>query len=76
MIISNHQSQKLSLIVIGANIITILKSNRNICPLAVFNIYRDDFDEITFTYFSYGLDWLFICGAIDIDEFGNIKTCS
>lgn len=76
MIISNHQSQKLSLIVIGANILTILKHNSNICPLSVFNIYREKFDDITFTYFSYGLDWIFICGAINIDELGNIEKCS
>ncbi|MDH5951020.1 ABC-three component system middle component 6, partial [Vibrio crassostreae] len=57
-----------------ANILNIIKNNKNICPLTVFNLYRENFDEITFTYFSYGLDWLFICGAIDIDEFGNIKN--
>ncbi|WP_413743245.1 ABC-three component system middle component 6 [Vibrio cholerae] len=38
-------------------------------------MYVEQFDNITFTYFSYGLDWLFICGAINIDEFGNVKIC-
>ncbi|EGR3275384.1 TPA: ABC-three component system middle component 6 [Vibrio parahaemolyticus] len=76
MIISNQQSQKLSLIVIGANILTIIKNSRDMCPLAAFDIYREKYGDITFTYFSYGLDWLFICAAIDIDESGNIKKCS
>ncbi|EGR2037484.1 ABC-three component system middle component 6 [Vibrio cholerae] len=74
MIISNHQSQKLSLIIVGANILKLINSD-GICPLILFNMYVEQFDNITFTYFSYGLDWLFICGAINIDEFGNVKIC-
>ncbi|WP_412034471.1 ABC-three component system middle component 6 [Vibrio sp. Vb1980] len=78
MIISNSQSQKLSLIVIGANILAILSSekNNNACPLSVFDLYIEKFNDITFTYFSYGLDWLFICGAIEIDNDGNIIKCN
>ncbi len=77
MIINNPQSQKLSLYYIGANVIKIILNHqfKAISPILLFNSYIK-LEELSFSYFMYGLDWLFISGVIELTESGDIKLCN
>lgn len=78
MIISNAQSQKLSLYYIGANLLTLIKNHqfKAICPSLLFSKYGESYDEISFSYFIHGLDWLYIIGAVQLTPSGDVSLCN
>lgn len=78
MIMSNLQTPKKSLYVIGGNILGIFQSGNvpPIAPLMLFNIYHKKYNDISFSYFSFALDWLFIAGTIELNDSGDLFLCN
>lgn len=78
MIVSSFQSPSKSLFFIGGNILNVIHSYQfdAIDPLILFRKYSDFYDKLSFSYLMYGLDWLFMIGAIDMNENGDIKLCN
>lgn len=78
MIVSNVSSPERSLYVIGANIINLLKSGKHnsIDPLGLYVEYKKKHQDISLSYVLFGLDWLFIIGAIESTPTGDIALCN
>lgn len=78
MILSNISSPERSLYVIGANIIKLLVSGKHnvIDPLNLYEEYRSYHPDVSLSYVLFGLDWLFIIGAIELTSMGDIKLCN
>jgi len=78
MIISSFQSPNKSLFVIGGNIIKIIQEYQfdTINPKILFIKYNELYKEISFSYLMFGLDWLFLAGAIILTDSGDIELCS
>ena len=78
MIISSSRTPKKSLYVIGANLISTLKEQQFVCisPLDLFDNYKETHGSISFAYFNFGLDWLFMLGVIELTKSGDIKLCN
>lgn len=78
MIISSSQSPQKSLLVIGANILTILKNYpfESVNPLIIMSQYNEKYNEISFSYLMFGLDWLFVINTIKLTETGDVQLCN
>lgn len=78
MIISSSQSPKKSLLIIGANILTILRDYpfESVNPLIIMSKYSEQYNEISFSYLIFGLDWLFLIDSIKLTESGDVQLCN
>ncbi|MFB2681580.1 ABC-three component system middle component 6 [Shewanella mangrovisoli] len=78
MIISSSQSPQKSLLIIGANILKILREHsfESTNPLILMSKYNDIHDEISFSYLILALDWLFLIDTIKLTDTGDIKLCN
>ena len=78
MIISSSQSPQKSLLVIGANILKTLRDYpfESVNPLILMSKYNDQFDEVSFSYLMFGLDWLFLIDTIKLTDTGDIQLCN
>ncbi len=78
MIIADLSEPQKSLYVIGANILTAFNNieKKLIDPLELYEIFEADNESISISYFYFGLDWLFLVNAVELDGFGNIKLCN
>ena len=77
MIIRNLSSPERSLYIAGANILSVLLSNIEgpIDPLELFETVKEN-NDLSLSYFIFGLDWLYMIGSIELTEFGDIKVCN
>ncbi|AQM69542.1 ABC-three component system middle component 6 [Vibrio campbellii] len=77
MIISNSQTQRLTLFFIGSNIMSLINQHQfnSIEPLSLYNAYCERIEYISISYFLFGLDWLYISGLAESNEFGDIILC-
>lgn len=77
MIISNSQTQRLTLFFIGSNIISLIKQHQfnSIEPLILYNNYCERVEHISISYFLFGLDWVYISGLAESNESGDIILC-
>jgi len=78
MIISNMSAPYKSLYVIGANILYVLRSSDLVVndPLELFDVFKTNNRNISLAYFNFGLDWLYMIGAIELTDSGNITLCN
>lgn len=78
MIISSSQSPHKSLLIIGANILKTLRDYpfESVNPLILMSKYNDQFDEISFSYLMFGLDWLFLIDTIKLTDTGDVQLCN
>ena len=78
MITSNSQSPQKSRIVIGANILTILRDYpfESVNPLIIMGEYNEKYNEISFSYLMFGLDWLFLIDTLRLTESGDVQLCN
>jgi hypothetical protein len=78
MIINDVPEPQKSLYVIGADILAALRdsSDKSIDPIRLFDLFNSRTNKVSITYFYFGLDWLYLLDAIELDGFGNIKLCS
>lgn len=76
--INNAQYPNKSLYIIGANIIKLILSNlqSSISIVKLHDDYERDFESISYPYFIYALDWLFIIGFIKLNESGDLEICN
>ena len=78
MIVSSFHSPNKSLFVIGGNIIKTISEYQfdAINPKILYRKYNDTYKEISFSYLMFGLDWLFLAGAITLTDSGDVKLCN
>jgi len=78
MILSNLQTPQKSLYLVGANILTLVKEYQfeAIAPLLLFSQYNSTYQNISFSYFSLGLDWLHLTETVELTNTGDISPCS
>ena len=78
MIISSSQSPQKSLLIIGANILTILRAYpfESVNPLIIMSKYNEQYSAISFSYLMFGLDWLFLIDTIKLTESGDVQLCN
>ncbi|HHT8227559.1 ABC-three component system middle component 6 [Citrobacter sp. BNK-39] len=76
MIINNQYPSK-SLYLLGGNILRILNDElQNKVSLDdLHDKYELTYGTISFPYFIYALDWLYIIDAIDLDCYGGGELC-
>ncbi|WP_317629737.1 ABC-three component system middle component 6 [Lelliottia amnigena] len=72
--IINSQYPNKSLYLLGGNVLAILKDNlQNRLSLDdLHDKYELTYGLISFPYFIYTLDWLYIISAIDLDHNGGV----
>lgn len=77
MIINDVAEPQKSLYVIGAGIISEIKSvnKETIDPIELFKSFEKT-RKVSLTYFHFGLDWLYLLNLIELDAHGNIKLCN
>ncbi|SOB58171.1 conserved protein of unknown function [Pseudodesulfovibrio profundus] len=78
MIIYNTQSPQKALYLVGANILATVQKHK-ISESSVQRLhekYNEAYDSISFSYFMYALDWLFLLGSISMNNNGHIQICS
>lgn len=79
MILPQDIAPERSLYVMGARIIEILKgiTHDSIDPKQVFDVYNRNYGEhnLSYNYFLYALDWLFLLNLIDINENTKLVKC-
>ena len=79
MLLPQDIAPEKSLYVIGGRIIAIFNvlNRRTIDTKSLYNLYISEFekDNLSFSYFLYALDWLFIVGFIDIYNNTKVKRC-
>lgn len=78
MIINNPQSSSMTLFIIGANILQTISSHQFeiISPTLLYTKYCEMFNKVSFSYFMFALDWLFISNTIELTEAGDITRCN
>jgi len=78
VLVNNFTSPEKSLMVIGANVITLMRS-QNVNDIEIsylFDLYNEHLKNISFSYFMLGLDFLFIIGYIELNNNGKIELCN
>jgi hypothetical protein len=79
MILPQDISPEKSLYVMGSRIIQILncEPHKTIDPKLIFDKYSFNHPEskITYNYFLYALDWLYLLNAIELTDNIRIKKC-
>ena len=78
MILSSSRTPEKTLYIIGANLISTIRARQFVIvsPLELFCSYKAAHGEISFAYFNFGLDWLFILDVVELTEKGDIKLCN
>lgn len=78
MIINEVSEPQKSLYVIGADILAVLRgaSDKSIDPIMLFDLFQRRSNKVSIAYFYFGLDWLYLLNAIELDNVGNIRLCS
>lgn len=76
--INNLQFPDKSLYVIGAKIIEIFDENisSTVNIVSLYDDYERNNGSISYPYFIYALDWLFIVGIIDTNNKGDLILCN
>jgi hypothetical protein len=79
MILPQDITPEKSLYVMGARIIESFRSetNETIDPKYLFDLYIKKYSgiPITYNYFLYALDWLFVLNAIELTPNNRLKRC-
>lgn len=75
--INNKQYPDKSLYITGGNVLSILSSNihGSMSVSYLFDVYEKNYQAVSYPYFIYSLDWLFIISAIDLNENGDLILC-
>ncbi len=76
--IINTQFPNKSLYIIGAQIIDLISNNiqPSIGVILLHDKYEENIGIISYPYFIYTLDWLFIIDAIKLNENGDLELCN
>ncbi|MGB8193822.1 MAG: ABC-three component system middle component 6 [Chitinophagaceae bacterium] len=78
MILPQDIAPEKSLYVMGARIIDILRKEPHdtVDPKKVYDVYNTlHLENITYNYFLYAFDWLYILNIIELTENNRLKKC-
>lgn len=79
MLLPQDVAPEKSLYVIGSQIINVFNIYKRsiIEPRELYNFYIDiyDIEDLSYSYFLYALDWLYMLGFIEIYKSTKIKRC-
>lgn len=76
--INNLQFPEKGLYVVGSKIVKMFveKTHASINIVNLYDDYERNYGYISYPYFIYALDWLFIIGIIDLNKKGELTLCN
>ncbi|HIB8308611.1 TPA: ABC-three component system middle component 6 [Serratia marcescens] len=76
--INNVQYPDKSLYIIGSKIINVFHDgiHKSMSAVRLHDNYERLYEKVSYPYFIYALDWLFIIDAIRLNGNGDLELCS
>ena len=74
MLLPDNIKPELSIYYIGSQILTVLKDNRSLSLINLFQKLRER-SSVSFQSFVLGLDWLYLINAAEVNEQGDVVLC-
>ena len=74
MFLPDNIKPELSIYYIGSQILSVLKDNRSLPLINLFQKLRER-SSISFQSFVLGLDWLYLINAAEVNEQGDVVLC-
>ncbi len=74
MLLPDNIKPELSIYYIGSQILAILKDNRSLSLINLFQKLRER-NFVSFQSFVLGLDWLYLINAAEVNEQGDVVLC-
>ena len=74
MLLPDNIKPELSIYYIGSQILSVLKDNRSLPLINLFQKLRER-SSVSFQSFVLGLDWLYLINAAEVNEQGNVVLC-
>ena len=74
MLLPDNIKPELSIYYIGSQILAILKDNRSLSLINLFQKLRER-SSVSFQSFLLGLDWLYLINAAEVNEQGDVVLC-
>ena len=74
MLLPDNIKPELSIYSIGSQILSVLKDNRSLPLINLFQKLRER-SSVSFQSFVLGLDWLYLINAAEVNEQGDVVLC-
>ena len=74
MLLPDNIKPELSIYYIGSQILSVLKDNRSLPLINLFQKLRER-SSISFQSFVLGLDWLYLINDAEVNEQGDVVLC-
>ena len=74
MLLPDNIRPELSIYYIGSQILAILKDNRSLSLINLFQKVRER-SSVSFQSFVLGLDWLYLIEAAEVNKQGDVVLC-
>ncbi|MBS7295806.1 MAG: hypothetical protein KIG96_10515 [Treponema sp.] len=74
MLLPDNIKPELSIYYIGSQILSVLKDNRSLPLINLFQKLRER-SSVSFQSFVLGLDWLYLINAAEVNEQGDVVLC-
>ena len=74
MLLPDNIKPELSIYYIGSQILSVLKDNRSLPLINLFQKLRER-RSVSFQSFVLGLDWLYLINAAEVNEQGDVVLC-
>lgn len=74
MLLPDNIRPELSIYYIGSLILSILKDNRSLSLISLFQKLKEK-NSVSFQSFVLGLDWLYLINAAEVNEQGDVVLC-
>ena len=74
MLLPDNIKPELSIYYIGSQILSVLKDNRSLPLINLFQKLRER-SSISFQSFVLGLDWFYLINAAEVNEQGDVVLC-
>lgn len=74
MLLPDNIKPELSIYYIGSQILSVLKDNRSLPLINLFQKLRVR-SSVSFQSFVLGLDWLYLINAAEVNEQGDVVLC-
>ena len=74
MLLPDNIKPELSIYYIGSQILSVLKDNRSLPLINLFQKLRER-SSVSFQSFVLGLDWLYLINAAEVNEQGDVVFC-
>lgn len=74
MLLPDNIRPELSIYYIGSQILSILKNNRSLSLINLFQKLKEK-SSVSFQAFVLSLDWLYLINAAEVNEKGDVVLC-